>query len=491
MLNITLATKRTANFAKVLCSVFMLCALTGPGSPAQTLTTLFSFDGTNGAAPIAGLVQATDGQLYGTTNGGGASATGGGTVFRITTSGTLATLHSFCVQSGCPDGYAPFGGLVQATNGVLYGTTNLGAPSGTVFTITPGGTFTTLYTFCSQQQCADGANPYNTLVQGTNRQLYGVTSNFGLCGYGTIFSITPAGVLTPLYSFCTPPDNYGPLNAAGALIQAANGNLYGTSSKGGNYGSGTVFKMTPTGTLTTLYSFCAQSGCPEGSNPEGGLVQASNGELYGITVAGGTNGLGTVFKMTPSGALTTIYDFCSQPGCPENQYSYFDNAGLIQATNGNFYGTTYQGGAYGGGTVFQITPRGTLTTLHSFCSRPSCADGQSPDAGLVQDTNGNLYGTTLAGGANRDGTVFKLSIGLGPFVTTLPTSGKIGSVVKILGTDLTGATSVTFNGTAAVFTVASSSLITTTVPAGTTSGTVQVVTPGGTLSSNVIFNVRP
>jgi uncharacterized repeat protein (TIGR03803 family) len=169
---------------------------------------------------------------------------------------------------------------------------------------------------------------------------------------------------------------------------------------------------------------------------------------------------------------------------------------LIQATNGELYGTTEFGGAYGvglayGGTVFKITPGGELTTLHSFCAQSGCTDGSIPGGVLVQATNGEFYGTTDAGGANNYGTLFSLSVGLGPFVETQTTVGKVGAAVKILGTDLTGATSVSFNGTAAVFTVVSPSLIKTTVPAGATTGKVEVVTPSGTLSTYVPYRVRP
>jgi uncharacterized repeat protein (TIGR03803 family) len=215
--------------------------------------------------------------------------------------------------------------------------------------------------------------------------------------------------------------------------------------------------------------------------------------LYGTTIVGGAYGSGTIFEITPSGTLTTLYNVCSQSGCPDGNYLY---AGLIQATDGNLYGVMDIGGANNGGTIFSMTLSGTLTTLHSFCSQPACADGQYPAAGLVQDTNGNLYGTTADGGANACsgltcGTVFSLSVGLPPFVETQPTAAKVGATVNILGTNLTGATSVNFNGKAATFTVVSSSEITTTVPAGATTGEVQVVTPGGTLLSNVSFRVLP
>jgi uncharacterized repeat protein (TIGR03803 family) len=217
------------------------------------------------------------------------------------------------------------------------------------------------------------------------------------------------------------------------------------------------------------------------------LGRSSNGDFYGTTLNGGTS-YGTVFEITASGTLTTLHSFDYADGA----YPY---AGLVQGTDGNFYGTTGYGGAAcaspGCGTVFEITPSGTLTTLYSFCSQSGCPDGQYPYAPLVQATNGDFYGTTALGGASNWGTVFSLSMGLGPFVETQTTSGKVGASVKTLGNNLTHASSVTFNGTPAVFTVVSASEITTTVPTGATTGTVQVVTPSGTLSSNLPYRVLP
>jgi uncharacterized repeat protein (TIGR03803 family) len=459
----------------------------------QTFTTLLSFNGTDGSNPVAGLVQATNGDLYGTTELGGAYSEG--TVFKITPSGTLTTLYSFCSQSGCTDGELPEAGLVQATNGDLYGTAEAGGAhsGGTVFRITPGGKLTTLYSFCSQSGCTDGGYPEAGLVQATNGDLYGTTYGGGARGYGTVFKITPSGTLTTLYSFCSQSGCTDGAAPHAGLVQATNGDLYGTTFAGGancSYPCGTVFKITPGGTLTTLYSFCSQAGCTDGEDPEAGLVQAANGDLYGTTSAGGAHSGGAVFKITPSGTLTTLYSFCSRSGCTDGAVP---EGGLVQATNGDLYGTTYAGGAgsYGSGfgTVFKITPSGTLTTFYSFCSQSGCTDGELPEAGLVQATNGDLYGTAYVGGAYNNGTVFSLSVGLGPFVETLPTSASAGAAVEILGTNLTAATSVSFNGIAAVFEVVSGSEITTTVPTGATTGTVQVVTPNGTLSSNVPFRV--
>jgi uncharacterized repeat protein (TIGR03803 family) len=503
---------------KTLCAVCVVCAATAIALPAQTFTTLYSFDFTDGASPLAGLIQATDGSLYGTTGHGGAN--GDGTVFKITPSGTVTTLYNFCSQSGCTDGSLPEAELIEGTDGSFYGTTYGGGANraGTVFQITPSGTLTTLYNFCSREDCLDGGRPVGALVQGTDENLYGTTTEGGAGGVystcltrcGTVFKISPSGTFGTLHSF-NHTDGSIPL---GGLIQATDGDFYGTTSEGGGgscgqhleTGCGTVFKITANGTLTTLYDFCTELVfrsylCKDGATPYAGLVQAADGTFYGTTAAGGgvganractSVGCGTVFRITASGTLTTLLDFDILDG-------YFPEAALVQATDGNLYGTTEQGGANtacfdgsdGCGTVFKITPSGTLTTLYNFCSQGGCADGEYPQLALVQDTNGGFYGTTNSGGANREGSVFSLSVGLGRFVESQPTSGNVGAAVNILGTNLTTATSVTFNGTPAVFSVTSSSLITTTVPAGATSGKVQVVTPSGTLTSNVPFRVLP
>jgi uncharacterized repeat protein (TIGR03803 family) len=233
--------------------------------------------------------------------------------------------------------------------------------------------------------------------------------------------------------------------------------------------------------------------CTDGEYPLAGLIQATNGDFYGTTYDGGGNcapdGCGTIYKITPSGTLTTLYSFCPQSYCTDGA---LPNAGLIQGTDGDLYGTTFWGGTSGYGTVFKITTLGKLTTLYSFsCSQTDCTDGRYPVAGLIQGTDGNLYGTAYQGGTKDVGTVFRLSVGLGAFVETQPTSGTVGTPVDILGTDLTGTTSVTFNGTAATFTVVSASEITTSVPTGATTGYVEVTTPSGTLTSNTKFVVKP
>jgi uncharacterized repeat protein (TIGR03803 family) len=411
------------------------------------------------------------------------------------------------------DGDQPAGALVEGTNGYLYGTTFAGGTNGggTILRMTLGGTLTTLYNFCSQTNCTDGAYPQGALIQATNGDLYGTTYGGGTgTAYpsgpnsaGTIFRITPGGTFFSLYSFCSQPNcTDGSVPFAG-LVQATNGYLYGTTYKGGTNSGGTAFKITPSGSFTSMYSSCSlDSLCTDGEVPEAGLVQDSNGYLYGATSGGGASTGGTIFRMPPSGTPKRLYSFCTgrgrfnEPVCP---YGSQPDGTLVQATSGDLYGTANSGGANGSGTIYSITSVGVLTALYNFCAQTGCTDGAYPYAPLVQGTDGDFYGTTTAGGANACtdgldhtcGTVFSLSIGLGQFVKPLPTAGVVGKSVKILGNNLTGTNSVSFNGTAALFRVVSSSEIATSVPAGATTGILQVATPSGTLSSNVPFMVVP
>ena len=431
----------------MVCILFVFCAATAIASPADTSITLYFFGEWDGKYPAAGLVQASDGNFYGTTSLGGDH--GWGTVFKITPRGTLTILHSF---DGF-DGGEPLASLVQASDGNFYGTTAAGGANcvphngcGTVFKITPGGTLTTLYTFCSQSGCADGAYPEAGLVQASDGNFYGTTGSGGAhgpdyyCpdnGCGTVFKITPDGTLTTLYTFCSQSDCADGAEPEAGLVQATDGNFYGTTWGGGSNefcvqeGCGTVFKITPAPNppwpLTTLYRFCPQGGyCADGANPAAGLVQATDGNFYGTTecVYGCP---GTVFEITPDGALTTLHLFAggydgAQPA-----------AGLVQATDGNFYGTTSCGGGgfSCGGTVFKITPDGALTTLHNFWYNPLYNDdGFVPEAALVQARDGKFYGTTYWGGIPIGdcsdyhdagcGTVFSLDVG--PSVSFSPTS---------------------------------------------------------------------
>jgi uncharacterized repeat protein (TIGR03803 family) len=392
--------------SRSICAVFLLCAASVIASSAQTFTTLVNFDGTNGFDPYAPLVQGTDGNFYGTTSEGGAfcSPFGCGTVFKMTAEGKLTTLHRFDGN----DGDFVFGGLVQATDGHFYGTTFQGGSNdncdggcGTIYKIGRGGKITTLYNFCSQPNCIDGSNPFAALVQGSDGNFYGTTCYLVSRSPGTVFKITPGGTLTTLYTFCSEPgcaDGYCP----GGLIQGRDGDLYGTTAFNGAKGYGTVFKITSEGTLTTLHNFNYYDGFAPSS-----VIQGRDGNFYGTTSQGGPFGEGEIFKMTPAGSVRVLYSFfCSQTECPHGSGPV---GALVQATDGNFYGTTYDGGVYGinYGTVFKLTRGGKLMTLHSFDG----TDGTNPSAGLVQAADGAFYGTT-SGGAFLGGTIFRLDAGL-------------------------------------------------------------------------------
>jgi len=457
-------------------------------SNAITFAKIAGFNGTEGGYPSASLVQATDGNLYGTVFSGGASDDG--TVIRMTPSGKVTTLYSFCSQSGCTDGQNPAAPLIQASDGNLYGTTEYGGSTGygTVFRITLSGGLTTLYSFCIQGGCPDGSHPQAGLVQASDGNLYGAAGS-------TLFKITLGGAMTTIGSS-------GGFGVLGSLIQASDGNLYGTNWGGGpQCCGGTIFQLTTSGTVTMLYNFCIPSGCPDGQFPESSLIEAADGNLYGTTTFGGAHGGGTVFKIpVGGGTLTQIYNFCAQSSCSDGEYPF---AGLIQATDSNFYGVTSAGGAPSTcepfsrcGTVFQLTTSGTLTTLHQFCAQASCLDGEFPFAGLTQATNGNIYGTTEFGGtslacAYSCGTVYTLLTGLGPFVETQPSFGAVGAQINILGSRLSDTTTVSFDGTPAFFKIISSTEIQAIVPAGATTGPVTVTVHSKTLNSNVNFQVVP
>ena len=383
---------------------------------AQTLTILHNFaGGADGASPYAGLIQANDGYLYGTTTQGGAN--GKGTVFQMASNGTIITLHSF---SGGLDGSTSWAKLIQAGDGNLYGTTTQGGSqgAGTVFQITTAGAVTTLYSFGSDPSGTDGGFPYCGLVQASDGGLYGTTAHGGANSNGTVFQISTGGAYSSLFSFSpltatsTTSGNYY-TNADGAQpwaspIQGSDGNLYGTTVSGGATGNnyGTAYRISLSGELTALHSF---SGGVDGGRPIAGLIQASDGSFYGVASVGGANGGGSIFRITADGAFSTLHSFGKKDGTGPV-------AALMQATDGNLYGTTSQGGSHGSGTIFRITIGGALTTLYNFGAvdrNGFNSDGASPKC-LNQASDGKLYGTTSLGGVHGTGTVFSLSLNLPP-----------------------------------------------------------------------------
>jgi uncharacterized repeat protein (TIGR03803 family) len=446
---------------------------------AQTYTTLASFTGANGYYPIASFIQATDGNFYSTTLHGGAGQDGGdGVVFSMTTAGGVTDLYSFCQQSSCTDGSEPNPGILLGSDGNLYGTTESGGTSnsGIFFKVTLGGKLTTLYNF-SCPNCTGGQKP-NGVLQVSSGNFYGTSSEGGDTGSGAIFELTPSGQYRVFHSFCLLQncvDGAGPISAP---IQASNGNLYGTTRFGGVQGVGVVYEITPAGSYRVLYNFCAQDQCIDGELPNA-LVQDAAGNFYGTTWNGGTNDFGTIFEITRTNQFILLHTFDLIDGANPI-------GALILANDGNLYGTTTTD-ASGGGNIFQITPEGVFTVLYQFCNGTSCT-GTYPN-GLFQGTNGVLYGTARNGSTYIWGEAFSLSMGLSPLVETVPIAGKVGKHVIILGNGLTGSTSVTFNGVPASFSVGSDTYIEATVPVGARTGTVSVVTPTGTLNSNPQFVV--
>jgi uncharacterized repeat protein (TIGR03803 family) len=486
---------------RTACAVFLFCAATALLSPAQTLTTLANLPITSN--PYGVLVRGSDGNYYGTTYGDG--TTTGGIVFEVTPTGTFTTLHTFafCSQTPCTDGQNPTAGLIQASDGAFYGTTTYGgtANRGTIFKITTTGTLTTLYSFCASD-CTDGAAPYGALVQDAEGNFYG-TTNVGGYGDGTVFKFTPPSTLTTLYSFCSAgaacPDGSQP---QAGLVQGKDGNFYGTTYAGGNAncanGStcGTIFNIAPTGSLTTLYSFCPQSGCPDGEQPHAGLIQGTDGNFYGTTYGGGSSNGGTIFKITPTGTLTTLYSFCSQTACTDGQGPW---DALVQASDGNYYGTTAIGGANNQGTIFEMSPTGTLTKLWDFCKEANCSDGAQPYAAMVQDVNGIFYGTATDGGTGYGGTVFSYS--QLPVTNASPaslnfgnqtvgtTSGQQSTTLTNIGGATLSITSITITGTSSSeFALATNSCSSSLAPGNSCSINV-TFTPTATGSASAAISI--
>lgn len=368
---------------RILSGVAVL-ALSVPAM-AQTITNLVSLNGTNGNGPRGPLVQGFDGNFYGTALLGGAHSWG--VVFKMTPAGALSVVYNFM---NATDGGEPQAGLVQGADGDFYGTTLLGgsAGSGTVFKVTPGGTLTTLHNFAGNP---DGARPAGGLTQGLDGDFYGTTLLGGSNSNGMVYKITPAGALTILHSFANNPDGSQP---SSSIVQAVDGNFYGTTNAGTTNGNGTIFKITQAGAFSTIYTFPPYGG-PQSS--VAGLVQGADGNLYGTT-SGGGSGAGTVFKFTFDGTLTTIYSFhgnTSDGSAPV--------PGMIVGSDGNFYGTT-------SATLFQLTPGGAERTLFNVTSNSNSTTIGTTTAGLIQATDGNFYGTCVSGGDNQLGCVFRLQV---------------------------------------------------------------------------------
>jgi uncharacterized repeat protein (TIGR03803 family) len=375
--------------------------------------TIYSLNGGSDGKIIYGrVVEGANGTFYGVAQQGGAN--GVGTVFKVTSAGAFNTLYSF--GTSADDGAFPsFGGLLKASDGNFYGTTSSGGTSGsgTLFKLTAGGALTTLYAFGSK--AGDGSGTKATLIQGSDGALYGVAQQGGANGTGTVFKAVTDGTVagttvTTLHPFAAAPagTNADGAQPLGSLVQGSDGNFYGTTLSGGSVSEGTIFKITSVGGFTTLYSFTFSNYAVRG-----GLIQASDGNFYGTSGSDNNVGRGTVFKVVTNGTaagttVTTLYQFGNPPdgGAPADK--------LFEGSDGNFYGTTESGGL-GSGAVFKVTPGGTETILYSFGT--NSGDGGDPFAELVLGSDGNLYGTTKAGGGGSAGTIFKIA---GPAALTPP-----------------------------------------------------------------------
>ena len=461
--------------AFVAAMVVLTLALAAIPAQAQTYKILDNFltGGPGPEWPGGFLSQGRDGGLYGWSYLGGANDTG--SIWKTTPSGKVKVVLSFATGTGndCQNG------MTLGTDGNFYGTADTNcAGDGYVFKMTPKGTITVLYTFTGTP---DGSGP-GPLIQYTDGNFYGITINGGANNYGTVFKITPAGKLTILYSFpqTNPYPTYG-------LTVGTDGNFYGTTGSpsfaGGHTGG--VFKITPAGVLSVLYNF---TNIPDGSSPQSGVILGQDGNFYGTTTFGGISdgyfGFGTIFKMTPSGKETILYRFSS------TDYAAHPTTPLIQATDGNFYGTNAGCAEFTCGGVndlFKITPSGTLTVLEQFTG----SNGLYPYWPLTQDTNGALYGLAQQGGPANGGVLFTEKIGAKPFINLMSTSGKVGSKVGILGQGFSKSSVVTFGGVqATTFTLEGTTYISATVPAGAIDGKVTVTTGSTELISPQTFIVH-
>jgi uncharacterized repeat protein (TIGR03803 family) len=462
---------------------------------AQTITDLGYFDGLNGWEPYAPVIQATDGNFYGTTSGGPGFKPN---VFQVTPAGELSEIYRFCSQPLCADGSGS-SPLILGRDGSLYGTTYGGGSragdkygAGTVYRMTTAGDLTTLYEFCTTAPCTDGQNPLG-IILASDGNFYGTTGAGGKFKQGTLFRISPTGEFKLLHTFCSQANCADGSYLFFPPIQGNDGNFYGTTFNGGTNNGGVIYELTPSGTYTVLYSFCSNDQCPNGQYPNS-ITQGADGNFYGTTEYGGALQGGVIFDLTAtSHQYTVLHSF------PQSIYG-FPQTPLTLASDGNLYGTLGGGGSGSWdpstlGEIFQFTSAGVFKELAIFhAGRPN---GFNPLDPVFQGTDGNFYGTTAYGGLGGDyggggvgfGTVFKFANGLSPLVQTVPVAGPVGQSVIILGNGLTGSTSVMFNGAEAAFTVESDTYIKATVAKGTTTGTVSVITPSGTLNSNPQFVV--
>lgn len=399
--------------------LFTASAAYAQSLPASAVTVLYHFTATDGVGPVGQLVQGPDGALYGVLTAGGTF--GQGSVFKLDPKGQFQTLYSFgssSLPSAAPDGSTPNAGVIFGSDGNLYGTTTQGGPNfgGTVFKMTVTGQLTTLVGFGGPSPAA--SEPYGPLYFGADGNFYGTTNAGGSGGAGTVFRMTPSGMVTILHNFAGDYSEGGGL--FGAMVMATDGTLYGTTSLGGidpssgRTGDGTVFKILPDGTFSILHYFPYTA-----TNTIPGLVLAPDGTLYGLTELGGI-GTGNAYSITSDGTYIDLHDFGCSCGTPDGSEPV---GPLTLGSDGNFYGLTIFGGTVNNGTMFKMTPGGVVTPLHSF----TVAEGGGPAGGVVQGTDGRFYGMT-SGLYTRDPTIYSFALPPSASPTTLAAVAGDGAV---------------------------------------------------------------
>lgn len=427
----------------------IMCAIAtttlGGGASAYTYSVIHNFckkltcgDGfAPGTTPIADQT----GNLYGTALSG---ANNGGLIYELSPAPgkklwKYQVLYNFCSRGdGCDDGLLPDQStLILDTSGSLYGTTSeggLGDDAGTIFKLSPNAartkwTLTVIHSFCfAKNDCSDGRSPQGGLTYAGAQSgilydgvspLYGSTFQGGRHFGGVVYSLVPGPngkwSESVIYAFCTTggkncADGAGP---AYQLAMDSAGNLYGVSASGGAGARGVIFKLAPQigeqrWTETVLHSFCSLANCADGSNSLSGLVADASGNLFGTAWNHGGNGGGVLFQVTPDGSYSVVHDFCDQENCADGS-TPLDQGGLFIDPSGHIYGTTNIGGKTNNGTVFEFDGT-TLNIVQSFCAQDDCGSGRLPRSGVLQDSSGNLFGTTQNGGKYPDnGVAFQLS----------------------------------------------------------------------------------
>lgn len=433
-------------------------------SQAQTYTDLYDLTQLTGSVPGTpnSLAQGFDGQLYSTMP---SSFPGQGTtVVAPATGGVVTATHFFAGT----DGSEPMSGLTLGMDGNFYGTTYIHTTTsyGEVFQVTPAGAVTVLYGFTNT---TDGEGPWAPPIMASDGNLYGVTQGSPAVAYKITMPAATFSVLANL-----------PAASIAPLIVGSDGNFYGTTGKGGTANEGTVFQLTKKGVLKIIYSFAANG--TDGMNPSGAVLQAVDGKLYGTTYWGGTSGQGTIFSMTTSGgAYKILHTFAGPEGA-------HPPSALVQGSDLFLYGVTYAGGALGDGAFFKINTTGTsYTDLHDFDGKGS---GGSPGSALLLHTNGTIYGWGAVG--PKEGVLYSMNVGLKAFVSPVVlTAAKVGQSVGIIGQGFSTATGVKFGTGTGTFTVVSDTYMTAKPASGATTGKITVLEPSGNLATPKTFKITP